>query len=125
VYLRDIGVSIVKSDDMPPHLPSIYLREAEHVVEIFLHFLPRNYTLDGTAKTNLTLGPIPDADRYRNGGAFAARRRKPEIATSSSNANQSCRGHHNHDGFAFTFINSCHAMGQDGHLKFDLDPARC
>lgn len=68
MYLRDIGISIVKTDDMPAHLPSIYLREAEHVVDILLHFLPRKFTLDGTAKTNLVLGPLRDSMRYRNMG---------------------------------------------------------
>jgi hypothetical protein len=64
LYFRDLGVSIVKSDDMPPHLPSIYLREAEHVVDIFLHFMPRKYTLDGMGKTNIVLGAIPGKPRY-------------------------------------------------------------
>lgn len=49
---------------MPAHLPSIALREAEHIVDIFLHFLPRKYALDGAGKTNLVLGPIPSDPRY-------------------------------------------------------------
>ena len=40
MYLRDIGVSIVKFDDMPAHMPSIYVREAEHVVDILVYDVP-------------------------------------------------------------------------------------
>lgn len=60
MYLREIGVALFR----PGYDREIYLREAEHVADIFIQFLPRKFVLDGMAKTNITLGCIEGKPRY-------------------------------------------------------------
>jgi hypothetical protein len=61
LYLREISLAIFR----PGYEREMYLRAAEHVAEIFVRFLPPKYTLDGMAKTNITLGRVQGQPQYR------------------------------------------------------------
>ncbi|QDT39338.1 hypothetical protein [Stratiformator vulcanicus] len=60
MYFRDIGIHFPRDDATTRD----YLLETEHVVGIFLQFMPRKYELDGMAKTNIFIGPAVDEPKY-------------------------------------------------------------
>jgi hypothetical protein len=60
LYLREVSLAVFR----PDYEREMYLRAAEHVAEIFVRFLPPKFTLDGMAKTNITLGRRQGKPRY-------------------------------------------------------------
>lgn len=58
MFFRDLSIGASHHATMPKgHTNRDFNFSCHAVQEIFLTFMPRKYHLDGTAKTNLTLGP--------------------------------------------------------------------
>ena len=63
--IRDLSIATSSLAKMPDSLDKREFNvSCWHVQEIFLHFLPREYVLDGMAKTNITCGFADGQDIY-------------------------------------------------------------
>jgi len=65
MYLRDISVGASESAVMPRgKTVRDFNRSTHHVQEIFLALMPERYSVDGTGKINIDIGPRGDEDQY-------------------------------------------------------------
>jgi hypothetical protein len=63
---RDLSIHAANKAEFLGKLDArTFNRSCWHVQEIFLSFLPRDYVLDGTAKTNVVCGSNDEDDKYQ------------------------------------------------------------